>query len=103
MKASTPRKYIIIQGQTRDGRKFRPSDWAERLCGLMASMDRRHRVIYSPQLVPFTRDGIKSVAVDLDLETTEHELYSQIMRFVDSNQLQLSYPEQDEHNHAHVA
>ena len=31
----TPRQ-VFIQGITRDGRTFRPSDWAERLCGAMS-------------------------------------------------------------------
>jgi hypothetical protein len=26
---------IFIQGRTRDGKTFRPSDWAERLAGAM--------------------------------------------------------------------
>lgn len=102
MNTST-RRYVIIQGQTQDGHKFRPSDWAERLCGLLATMDRRHRVVYSPLLQPFTRDGIKSVAVDLNLENLAQDVFTQIMRFADSNQLQLSYPDQDGFGHAHVA
>ena len=29
---------IIIQGITSEGRTFRPSDWAERLSGILASL-----------------------------------------------------------------
>lgn len=96
MNTSNPRKYVIIQGLTRDGSRFRPSDWAERLCGLLATMDRRQRVVYSPMLVPFSYDGVKSVAVDLALEQQNQALFNQIMRFADSNQLQLLYPEMAE-------
>ena len=35
MTPSVPRKYII-QGVTREGATFRPSDWAERLAGAMS-------------------------------------------------------------------
>ncbi|HEY1226010.1 MAG TPA: DUF3579 domain-containing protein, partial [Ramlibacter sp.] len=28
---------VLIQGTTRDGRTFRPSDWAERLAGVLSS------------------------------------------------------------------
>ena len=27
---------FVIVGQTRNGNRFRPSDWAERLCGVMS-------------------------------------------------------------------
>jgi len=33
---ATPSREIFIQGMTRDGRRFRPSDWAERLAGVMS-------------------------------------------------------------------
>jgi hypothetical protein len=32
---------FIIQGVTLDGKPFRPSDWAERLCGVMSALWRR--------------------------------------------------------------
>ena len=31
-----PVKELLIKGVTRDGNSFRPSDWADRLCGVMA-------------------------------------------------------------------
>ncbi|WP_420106437.1 DUF3579 domain-containing protein, partial [Herbaspirillum huttiense] len=34
--ANAPAKEFIILGKTSDGRQFRPSDWAERLCGVMS-------------------------------------------------------------------
>ncbi|RYF33090.1 MAG: DUF3579 domain-containing protein, partial [Comamonadaceae bacterium] len=30
-------KHIFVMGVTADGRAFRPSDWAERLAGVMSS------------------------------------------------------------------
>ena len=36
MTAHKPRE-VFIHGVTRDGRTFRPSDWAERLAGAMSS------------------------------------------------------------------
>ena len=40
---------IIIEGVTPEGREFRPSDWAERMSGRLASF-RNQRIIYSPLL-----------------------------------------------------
>src|SRR5512146_2124975 len=34
---STPPEGVIIKGVTRSGRAFRPSDWAERLCGVLST------------------------------------------------------------------
>src|SRR5690606_40777674 len=62
------RKFVII-GQTGDGRAFRPSDWAERLAGVMSAFrpgraGSQHHLTYSPYVVPSTRSGFKCVIVD---------------------------------------
>ena len=45
---------FIIQGVTLDGKPFRPSDWAERLCGVMSAFGGDHRMQYSPYVHPVT-------------------------------------------------
>ena len=45
---------FVIQGLTLDGKPFRPSDWAERLCGVMAAFGGDHRMQYSPYVHPVT-------------------------------------------------
>ena len=52
---------IVIQGVTAAGEKFRPSDWAERLCGMMSVFGEDRQLSYSPYLKPATVDGIVSV------------------------------------------
>ncbi|MGA2655308.1 MAG: DUF3579 domain-containing protein, partial [Gammaproteobacteria bacterium] len=42
---------IIIEGITTEGNEFRPSDWAERISGQLATF-KGHRVVYSPLLTP---------------------------------------------------
>ncbi len=83
---------VIIQGLTTQGRKFRPSDWADRLCGLLTTLDRRQRLVYSPLLQPVIHDGIRSVAVALTLADQQPALFDQIMQFATSNQLTVHYP-----------
>ena len=78
---------IIIKGMTEDGRKFRPSDWAERMCGALCTFGKDHRINYSPLLHPTTIDGIKCVEVDLTVEENHPEMFSYIMGFAQSNQL----------------
>ena len=57
-------KKIIIEGITENGRKFRPSDWAERMSGALSTFGRDQRIQYSPLLQPLTVKGVKCVAID---------------------------------------
>lgn len=82
-----PHNTVIIQGITEDGMIFRPSDWAERLCGGYCTLKNR-RVVYSPQLCPSVWEGIKCVLLDTALEESNPELYASVMAFVKANRLQ---------------
>ncbi len=81
---------IIIEGITRQGSKFRPSDWAERMCGALSSFGRDMRIQYSPMLQPVTINGIKCMAIDPQLKNTNPEVYSYILYFADENELNIS-------------
>src|SRR5437773_2028368 len=50
---------FLIQGVTLDGKPFRPSDWAERLCGVMSAFGGDHRMAYSPFVHPVTAAGVR--------------------------------------------
>ncbi len=39
---------IVIIGATIEGREFRPSDWGERLCGMMSVFGEDRHLSYSP-------------------------------------------------------
>src|SRR3546814_17478163 len=58
---------FIIHGTTRDGRRFRPSDWAERLAGVMSQFrpagSAGGHLTYSPYVVPTLLDGERCVGV----------------------------------------
>ena len=60
----TSDKKIIVEGITEAGRKFRPSDWAERMSGALSTFGRDHRIQYSPMLQPMTLNGIKCIVLD---------------------------------------
>lgn len=89
-------KRIIIEGITESGRKFRPSDWAERMSGALSTFGRDHRIQYSPLLQPMTVNGIKCISIDPHLKDSYPELFSYIMRWVDLNKLKVL--EVDEEN-----
>jgi len=80
---------IIIQGITSLGEVFRPSDWAERVSGRLATF-RNQRVIYSPLLRPGVKDGHKCVIVDIQLQINNPELYDYLLGFAKANNLKIS-------------
>ena len=50
---------IVIQGVTNNNKRFRPSDWAERLCGILSSFDQGHRLSYHQWVRPILIDNIR--------------------------------------------
>lgn len=80
---------LIIQGITEDGRKFRPSDWAERMSGMLSTFGDDHRIHYSPQLRPISLNGVKSIAIDTSLSESQPGIYNQIMDFARRNALSI--------------
>ncbi len=91
---------IIIEGITKSGDKFRPSDWAERVSGSLSTV-RNHRLYYSPLLQPSTRQGNKCVTLDPALKESNPALYQSILDFANNNNLRICQEEDDsdpEHN-----
>lgn len=79
---------VIIRGLTQDGGKFRPSDWAERLCGAVASYGPGRRIIFHPNVRLASIDGVKCVVVDAVLEQSDEMLFNFLIEFADDNNLQ---------------
>jgi len=78
---------FIIQGVTLDGKPFRPSDWAERLCGVMSAFGADNRMQYSPYVHPVTAAGVRCVVVDVRLEEIEPMAYRFLLGFAKENEL----------------
>ncbi len=78
---------IIIQGVTATGDKFRPSDWAERLCGMMSVFGEDRQLSYSPHLKPVIISGTTCVVVDRRLEGLDAAAYKFLMSFAYDNEL----------------
>ncbi|MCX7122793.1 MAG: DUF3579 domain-containing protein [Gammaproteobacteria bacterium] len=79
---------FVIVGETLDGKKFQPSDWAERLGGTLSAL-RNRRVVYSPLLMPLLIDGTKSLRVAIELKAQYPAIYEEIENFAKINQLQV--------------
>ena len=80
---------FVIVGTTLDGQTFRPSDWAERLCGVMSAFGGDHRMAYSPFVHPITAAGVRCVVVDARLEAIEPMAYRFLVNFAKDNELQV--------------
>lgn len=86
-------KELIIKGVTRSGSTFRPSDWAERLCGVMAvfrpgAVVTRGPVLgYSPYVQPIMVGGVRSVVVDARIRDLEPRAWDFVTSFARDNDL----------------
>lgn len=78
---------IIIEGNTREGKAFRPSDWVDRMCSTYATFGDNRKLKYSPYLKPKVVNGVRCLAVDLKLKTVNPDGYTQLMHFADENNL----------------
>jgi Protein of unknown function (DUF3579) len=92
---TAPRRQIFIQGITREGRAFRPSDWAERLAGAMSSFrpggaGPGAHIGYSPLCFPRVIDEIKCVIVDEGLREVEPMAWDFVMNFARDNELRVA-------------
>jgi hypothetical protein len=82
-------KAFIIEGICEDGAAFRPSDWTERLAALMSTFGPDRRLSYSPLVQPCLIQGQRCLVIARDLEQKQPEIYSQIMKFAQDNQLRI--------------
>ncbi|HEY0824438.1 MAG TPA: DUF3579 domain-containing protein [Ramlibacter sp.] len=92
---SSTAKEVFIQGVTRDGRTFRPSDWAERLAGVMSSFrpggaQPGSHLNYSPWCIPTVIEGVKCVIVHRDLREYEPMAWDFVINFAKDNNLKVS-------------
>jgi hypothetical protein len=84
---------FLILGITSTGKKFRPSDWSERLSGAIScflpNTGRPGRMSYSPFVQPVLVNGINAVAVDHALREIEPMAFHFVVNFAKDNDLQV--------------
>ncbi|MCG2585666.1 DUF3579 domain-containing protein [Massilia sp. TS11] len=86
---------FFILGLTSNGKTFRPSDWAERLCGVMAcfqpegSSKRGSSTQFSPYVWPTMLNGVKAVVVNGAIKQIEPMAYHFVVNFAKDNDLQV--------------
>ncbi len=82
---------LIIKGLTLSGQQFRPSDWSDRLCGVMSAFGADEQLRYSPLVTPALRDGLRCVIVRRELAELEPRLFRFFLSFAVDNELQITF------------
>lgn len=80
---------IIIHGTTSKGKVFRPSDWAERLCGILSSFNKDNRLSYHEWVQPVVMDKIRCVAIVPKLQEINPSMFRFLMDFAADNDLRV--------------
>jgi len=85
--AAAPAGEILLRGVTRDGRKFRPSDWAERLYYAVASYGPYRRITFNPMVTLRIEGGTKCIGIDPKLRGIDSLTFDFLVGFARSNDL----------------
>lgn len=81
---------FVILGLTRQGKTFRPSDWAERLTGTLASFcPRQKKLCYSKFAMAGHYEKHKAVFVEAGLAQEDPESYAFLIGFACDNDLEV--------------
>ena len=80
-------KKILIKGITSDNKKFRPSDWAERLYYSLASYGPGRRPVFNPRVNLKQGENYKCFVIDPRLQEEEPMTYDFLIDFAQSNDL----------------
>ncbi len=85
---------VVILGVTQAGRSFRPSDWAERLAGVMSQFrpggpQPGSHLGYSPWCVPRNHGEVRCVVLNRDLRDYDVMAWDFCINFARDNDLQV--------------
>ena len=80
---------ILIMGQTKEGKKFRPSDWAERLYYTVASYGKNGRIVFNPLVNLNQEDNSKCFVINTTLRDKDPMIYDFLLDFAVSNELEM--------------
>ena len=80
---------FIISGITEDGARFRPSDWAERLCASVANFGADGRIKRSPFVKIDLKGNEKRLVIDARLAETNNQGFAFIRNFANANRMRI--------------
>lgn len=74
-------KKIMIKGITREGNKFRPSDWAERLYYSLATYDAKRKPVFNPLVNLKQGENFKCFVINPELQDKEPMTFDFLIDF----------------------
>ena len=80
-------KYLIINGTTNDGAKFRPSDWCERLYGVLRALDEEEEQACRDLIHQVRSKTGKHIIISTELEQVNEKAYNFFIKFAKTNNL----------------
>lgn len=78
---------FVIQGISKDGKAFRPSNWWERLGDMLSTTGKDGRIVYSSYVRPTVIQDIPSVVVRISLKKADPHAFEIIKQFITANHL----------------
>ena len=81
--------YIFITGKTTEGVRFRPSDFADRLSGVINVLEEDEYDECKDMIHLTTFSGNRGLLINTELETINPKLYKFFMDFIEKNDLQV--------------
>jgi Protein of unknown function (DUF3579) len=90
--AVSPVGGFVIKGVTSGGKVFRPSDWADRLAGVLASVchpsgEPGGHLLYAPEVLPILYEGERAIQVLGSVQTEYPMAYRFLLGFARDNDL----------------
>ncbi len=86
---------ILIRGVTKNGNKFRPSDWAERLYYALATYNPAGRLVFNPMVNIKQGEKFKCFVIKPSLKTKDPMTYDFLTDFAQSNELVITDQDQN--------
>lgn len=83
------KEQLIIQGISEDNKRFRPSDWVERISASLAVFGRDNKLRYSNFVQPCIIGDLKCLVVSTALAEANPHAYDFIMGFARANRLKI--------------
>lgn len=83
-------QYILIKGVSHDGRKFRPSDWVDRLMGsisVYAKQETEQHDEIIECLCMTERDGFRGIVLDERIAELAPQIHNFVIGFANNNGL----------------
>ena len=87
MNAKGLSEFVLVMGETTDGKKFRPSDWCDRLHSTLRALEPEEYEECVEYVHLVNNHGQRGILINSNLREVNPPLFNFFMKFVESNHL----------------